>query len=145
MLEELPDIFSKKRQKKEKDSEGFQAELYQQIGQLKVELDSLKKNLNCSIDIKRQCIDPNNSLVPIARQCDLLGISRSAYYYQSCKDESYNLALMRLIDEEYTRYPFYGIEKMTAVLRRQGHTINPKRIRRLMRLMGLKRYIQNRI
>lgn len=44
---------------------------------------------------------------------------------------------MRLIDEEYTRYPFYGVEKMTAVLRRQGHRINPKRIRRLMRLMGL--------
>lgn len=137
ILEELPDIFSKKRQKKEKDTEELQAELYQQIGQLKVELDWLKKNLNCSIDIKRQCIDPKHSLVPIARQCDLLGISRSAYYYQSCKDESYNLALMRLIDEEYTRYPFYGIEKMTAVLRRQGHTINPKRIRRLMRLMGL--------
>lgn len=44
---------------------------------------------------------------------------------------------MRLIDEEYTRYPFYGIERMTAVLRRQGHQVNPKRIRRLMRLMGL--------
>ena len=47
------------------------------------------------------------------------------------------MALMRLIDEKYTRYPFYGVEKMTAVLRRQGHTINPKRIRRLMRFMGL--------
>ena len=44
---------------------------------------------------------------------------------------------MRLIDEEYTRHPFYGIERMTAVLRRAGHTVNPKRIRRLMRLMGL--------
>jgi putative transposase len=44
---------------------------------------------------------------------------------------------MRLIDEEYTKYPIYGIEKMTAVLRRQGHLVNPKRIRRLMRLMGL--------
>ena len=44
---------------------------------------------------------------------------------------------MRLIDEEYTRYPFYGVEKMTAVLRRQGHTVNPKKTRRLMRLMGL--------
>lgn len=44
---------------------------------------------------------------------------------------------MRLIDEEYTRHPFYGVEKMTAVLRRQGHMVNPKRTRRLMRLMGL--------
>ena len=137
MLEELPDIFSKNRPRKEKDTEELQAELYQQIGQLKVELDWLKKNLNCSIDIKRQYINPNHSLIPIVRQCDLLGINRSTYYYQSCKDESYNLALMRLIDEEYTRYPFYGVEKMTALLKRQGHTVNPKRIRRLMRLMGL--------
>ena len=44
---------------------------------------------------------------------------------------------MRLIDEEYTKYPFYGVERMTAVLNRQGHTVNSKRIRRLMRLMGL--------
>ena len=71
------------------------------------------------------------------RQCDLLGLSRSGYYYQSCQDDTYNLALMRLIDEEYTRHPFYGIERMTAVLRRRGHAVNPKRIRRLMRLMGL--------
>lgn len=137
MLEELPDIFSKNRQKKEKGAEELQAELYQQIGQLKVELDWLKKNLNCSIDIKRKYIDSNHSLIPIVRQYDLLGINRSTCYYQSCKDESYNLALMRLIDEEYTRYPFYGVEKTTALLKRQGHTVNPKRIRRLMRLMGL--------
>lgn len=44
---------------------------------------------------------------------------------------------MRLIDEEYTRHPFYGVERMTAILRRKGHVVNPKRIRRLMRLMGL--------
>jgi len=67
----------------------------------------------------------------------MLGLSRSGYYYQSCRDDAYNLALMRLIDEEYTRHPFYGIERMTAVLRRQGHQVNPKRVRRLMRLMGL--------
>ncbi|MGP8320879.1 MAG: IS3 family transposase [Methanosarcinaceae archaeon] len=137
LLEELPDIFSQKRKKKEKDTEELQAELYQQIGQLKVELDWLKKNLICSVDLKRQCVDPSHSRIPITRQCDLLGIGRSGYYYQSTRDDSYNQYLMRLIDEEYTRYPIYGIEKMTAVLRCKGHTINPKRIRRLMRLMGL--------
>jgi putative transposase len=42
-----------------------------------------------------------------------------------------------LIDEEYTEHPFYGVERMTAVLSRLGHRVNPKRIRRLMRLMGL--------
>ncbi|MBW1821396.1 MAG: IS3 family transposase [Deltaproteobacteria bacterium] len=138
LLEDLPDIFSQKRKKKEKDTEELQAELYQQIGQLKVELDWLKKkSLTCSVDLKRQCIDPSHSRIPITRQCDLLGIGRSGYYYQSTRDDSYNQYLMRLIDEEYTRYPIYGIEKMTAVLRRQGHSVNPKRIRRLMRLMDL--------
>lgn len=44
---------------------------------------------------------------------------------------------MRLIDEQYTQYPFYGVEKMTTVLRRHGHLVNPKRVRRLMRLMGI--------
>jgi putative transposase len=53
------------------------------------------------------------------------------------EDNSYNLLLMRLIDEEYTKYPIYGIEKMTIILRLQGHLVNPRRIRRLMRLMGL--------
>ncbi len=44
---------------------------------------------------------------------------------------------MRLVDEQYTRTPFYGVERMTAVLRQQGHAVNPKRVRRLLRLMGL--------
>jgi putative transposase len=137
LLDEIPDIFSRKRKKKETDAETLQSELYRQIGQLKVELDWLKKNLNCSVDLKGQHIDPKHPRISITRQCDLLGLRRSGYYYQSCRDDSYSLALMRLIDEEYTRHPFYGIERMTAVLRRQGHAVNPKRIRRLMRLMGL--------
>ena len=137
LLDEIPDIFSKKRKKKEEDTLELQAELYRQIGQLKVELDWVNKNLTCSLDRKRQCIDAEHPRIPIVRQCELLGISRAAYYYQSCKDDSYNLALMRLIDEEYTRQPIYGVERMTAVLRRQGHTVNPMRISHLMRLMGL--------
>jgi putative transposase len=97
----------------------------------------LKKNLNCSAELKRSVIDPEHHQISITRQCDLLGLSRSGYYYQSHQDDTYNLALMRFIDEEYTRHPFYGIERMTAVLRRHGHQVNPKRVRRLTRLMGL--------
>jgi putative transposase len=96
-----------------------------------------KKNLNSSVEQKRGVIDPEYPKISIKRQCELLGISRSGYYYQSCQDDTYNLVLMRLIDEEYTRRPIYGIERMTAVLRRKGHVVNPKRIRRLMRLMEL--------
>ena len=78
-----------------------------------------------------------NQMISVSRQCDLLGMSRSSYYYRSSRDGSYNEYLMRLIDEQYTRTPFYGVAKMTAWLHRQGHWVNEKRIRRLMRLMGL--------
>jgi len=76
-------------------------------------------------------------MISISRQCNLLGIYRSSYYYCPQKDESYNLMLMDLIDKQYTRTPFYGVARMTAWLRREGHRVNPKRVRRLMRLMGL--------
>ena len=82
-------------------------------------------------------IDPNHNKISVARQCELLNLSRSSYYYVSGKDDRYNRQLMNLIDEQYTKMPFYGVAKMTAWLHRQGHTVNQKRVRRLMRLMGL--------
>jgi len=72
-------------------------------------------------------IEPEDSMIPIYRQCELLDLTRSFYYYRSQKDDSYNVMLMSLIDEQYTKTPFYGVPKMTAWLRRQGHQINPKR------------------
>jgi len=92
-----------------------------QINQWRRRLLEEKKSLNCSVEIKRQCIDPNHPQIPVTRQCELLGISRSSYYYRSTGDNSYNLALMRLIDEEYTRNPIYGVARMTAVLRRKRY------------------------
>lgn len=76
-------------------------------------------------------------MIPISRQCELLGLSRSSYYYESERDDSYNLWLMNLIDEQFTKTPFYGVARMTAWLQRQGQAVNHKRVRRLMRLMGL--------
>lgn len=75
--------------------------------------------------------------IPISRQCELLGLSRSGYYYQPCGESPLNLQFMNLIDEQYTKTPFYGVDKMTAWLIRQGFRVNPKRVRRLMRKMGL--------
>jgi len=71
------------------------------------------------------------------RQCELLGISRSNLYYTPATESLLNLELMKLIDEEYTRLPFYGSRKITQWLIRQGHQVNRKRIRRLMRLLGI--------
>jgi putative transposase len=82
-------------------------------------------------------IDPGNDMIPVCRQCELLGLPRSSYYYDSQGDDGYNLSLMNLIDEQFTKTPFYGVERMTAWLRRQGEEVNRKRVRRLMRLMGL--------
>ncbi len=82
-------------------------------------------------------IEPGHSEIPIYRQCDLLGLSRSGYYYHPQGESPLNDRLMNLIDEQYTKMPFYGVEKMTEWLRRQGFTVNPKRVRRLVRLMGL--------
>jgi len=64
-----------------------------------------------------------NIEIPIARQCELLGISRSGYYYQARTISPLNLHLMNLIDEQYTRMPFYGINRMTAYLIRQGYNV----------------------
>jgi putative transposase len=66
-----------------------------------------------------------------------LGISRSGFYYHGKKLSAFNLRLMKLIDEQYMRTPFYGVDKMTAWLNRQGHNVNKKRIRRLMRIIGI--------
>lgn len=75
--------------------------------------------------------------IPISRQCELLGLSRSGYYYQPQEETALNFHLMNLIDEQYMKMPFYGVDKMTAWLRKSDYPVNPKRIRRLMRAMGL--------
>jgi len=67
----------------------------------------------------------------------LAGLSRAALYYQAVGESAENLMLMRLLDEQYMRTPFYGVIKMTDWLDKQGHPVNLKRVRRLLRLMGL--------
>ncbi len=73
----------------------------------------------------------------IVQQCELLGLARSSYYYEPIPESEENLLLMRLLDEQYTRTPFYGTRKMTAWLHTQGYPVDRKRVRRLLRIMGL--------
>jgi len=82
-------------------------------------------------------IEPEHYQIPIYRQCELLDLSRSGFYYKPAVESEYNLLLMRLIDEQYTLTPFYGVPRMTEWLRVQGYQVNPKRVRRLLRQMGL--------
>jgi len=73
----------------------------------------------------------------VARQCALLGLCRASYYYRPAEVGSEELALLRRLDEQYTRTPFYGVRRMTAVLRQEGYDVGPKRVRRLLRTLGL--------
>lgn len=82
-------------------------------------------------------LEPHHDCVSLRRQCDLLGLSRSTAYYAPRAEKADNVALKERIDEQYTRTPFYGVPRMTAHLRREGYCVNPKRVRRPMREMGL--------
>ncbi|MDD8020987.1 MAG: IS3 family transposase [Acidobacteriota bacterium] len=82
-------------------------------------------------------MERNNEEIAVVRQCELLNLLRSSYYYSSVVNDDCNLELMRLIDEEFTRTPFYGVRRMTAWLRAQGYGVNAKRVRKLFRRLGL--------
>jgi len=73
----------------------------------------------------------------IRRQCRLAGVSRSGIYYEPAVETETNLALMRLIDEQYLRHPEFGYPRMTDWLQDKGYPVNHKRVARLMRIMGL--------
>lgn len=87
-------------------------------------------------DIVLSHINKQDTL-PISTQADLLGVSRSSVYYQPAPPNMEDYFVMNRIDEIYTEMPYYGVRKMTHKLRSDGYEINPKRVRRLMRQMGL--------
>ena len=91
----------------------------------------------CSTEERRELVEPDHSEISLRRQCELLGVNRSGLYYRPLGESAENLELMRLIDREYTRRPFYGSRRMTQWLHEQGHPVGRHRVRRLMELMGL--------
>ena len=82
-------------------------------------------------------IELEGSKMSVREQCRLLSVPRSTLYYAPRGAKASDLAVMRQLDEQYTRTPFYGVERMAASLQRMGITIGHNRVRRLMRLMGL--------
>jgi putative transposase len=90
-----------------------------------------------ALEDKRELVEVDNSQISLRRQCQLLGLHRSGLYYQPSAESAENLQLMNLLDEQYTRTPFYGVRRMTAWLNQQGSNVNEKRVRRLLRQMGL--------
>ena len=83
-------------------------------------------------------IDPQYEELSLVRQCALVGISRSSFYYRPVGESEANLRLMRVMDELHLQCPWYGSRQMARALRRMGHRVGRKRVRRLMRVMGLR-------
>ena len=91
---------------------------------------------------RRAMIAPGHRGLSVSRQCRLLSISRSSFYYAPRAESPENLALMRRIDELFLKYPFFGSRQMVRQLRREGVRVGRHRVRRLMRLMGLEAIYQ---
>jgi putative transposase len=90
-----------------------------------------------SIERRRQMIDPEHPELSVVRQCELVSISRSGFYYQPVGETPLNLELMGLIDRQFLETPWYGSRQMARHLRREGYPVGRKRVRRLMSKMGL--------
>jgi putative transposase len=85
----------------------------------------------------RALVDVNHKQLTVTRQCELLGLPRSTWYYSGRDESAANLELMRLLDGQYLETPFYGSRRMAHWLCSQGFEVNRKRVQRLMRLMGV--------
>jgi putative transposase len=83
-------------------------------------------------------VNSDHPRLSIIKQCQLVTIARSSYYYEGKGESLFNLELMRMIDEEFLNHPWYGSRQMAKVLRRSGYCVGRKRVRRLMRKMGLR-------
>jgi putative transposase len=90
-----------------------------------------------SLQIKRSWLEVEHPVLSLRQQCQLLGVNRSSLYYEPLSADEATLTLMNLIDEQYTRTPFYGSRKILRYLREQGYGVNRKRVQRLMQQMGL--------
>jgi len=80
---------------------------------------------------------PEHPGLSITKQCDLLEISRSSWYYEALGESAMNLDLMQRIDKQFLETPYFGARQMARYLRRQGYWVNRKRVKRLMQKMGL--------
>lgn len=90
-----------------------------------------------SVSRRQNMVDSNHEKLSITRQCDLLKLARSSLYYKKTGESALNLALMQEIDKAFTDRPFFGVRQMRRWLVRLGYPVGNKRVRRLMRLMGL--------
>ncbi|MEP0456292.1 MULTISPECIES: IS3 family transposase [Alphaproteobacteria] len=138
LLEGASGVFERGGRKAPEVDEEQVKDLHAKIGELAVANDFLaRKAQTLDRQVRRKMIEPNLPGLSVGKQCALLSISRSSFYYEPKGESEMNLDLMRVIDKQFLETPFYGVRQMTWHLRNDGHVVNEKRIRRLMRLMGL--------
>jgi len=144
MLDGASEVFTRGKKSKDKeDGQAKEAELFQQIGRLQMELEWLKKNHNCS-DARelRKLVDHDHPELTDSRQCELLGLPRSSLYYQPVPVRESTLRIMARIDAFYLEDPTAGSRRMVDYLAREGIPISRERVRNIMRRMGLRAIYQ---
>ncbi|MEL7225188.1 MAG: IS3 family transposase [Cyanobacteria bacterium J06576_12] len=140
LLEDASTLFesAKSKDKQDSDSQAQIDELYRQIGQLKVERGFFSQALSgLGLGERKAMVDATHDQLSIVRQCQLLRVNRSTLYYRPAKPSAANLTLLKLIDQQYLKTPFYGNRRMREYLREQGYQVNRKRVQRLMHQLGL--------
>jgi putative transposase len=135
-LKLLPTVFAGRQSEAMEDAS--LEPLSRELRQLQAEMNALKGKLPKSTKSKRALIEPDHSMLSVARQCALLGLPRSSWYYQPVPPSGTTQALLERLEAQYTQTPSYGVRRLTTWLRSEGYQVNPKRVRRLLRLLGLK-------
>jgi putative transposase len=95
-----------------------------------------KKAAMINLEERKEMIEPQSSVLSISTQCEMLSVSKSSFYYVPAGESDENLAIMRMLDEQYFSTPFYGALRLTAILILSGYKVNIKRVRRLMKLVN---------
>lgn len=139
-LDKSETVFEKESKSKKTDAEEREEQLLKIIGQQKVELDFLKSLVMKSLNERKQMIDRADKNLCIARQCELLALNRSSYYYRPNGETPLNLELMRAMDEHYLEHPEKGARQMHKWLtKNKGYQVSKNRIERLYyQVMGLR-------
>ncbi|MFT9159652.1 MAG: IS3 family transposase [Acetobacter sp.] len=142
-IEGMVATFSSKQKLETAASPADVEKFHAKIRKLLLERDFLRGCL-CAVGRaqRRQMIDLKRPRLSVVRQCRLLRLNRSGIYYRPVPESEANLELMWLIDAEFLETPYYGSQQMTRHLRRLGHDVGRKRVRRLMATMGLRAIYQ---
>ena len=137
-VENIISGFKNSSKNKKIGDENLVKELYEQISQLSVQCDWLKKNLNyLDLEVRCNMISTENTELSISRQCSLLAVNRSSYYYKPSGLNTRDLEIMKIIDEIYTENPYYGTCQMSKCIQIKGLGVGRKVVSRYYRKMAL--------